>query len=88
MIKHVCQNACFEGARLGTLPGFTESDTEAKVVEILGKYMVKGAIADATYDPATGASTVNISIPVNGNFTLGRAFFKDKHITSEMTLVQ
>ncbi len=88
MMKHVSQNACFEGARLGTLPGYSEKEIETKVIEILDLYMIKGAKANASYDPATGASTVSVAIPVDANFTLGMAFFKGKSITSSMTLVQ
>lgn len=88
MIKHVSQNACFEGARLGTLPGYSESDTESKVLQVLNGYLIKGATADASFEPGTGTSAVSVSIPIDANFTLGRAFFKGKTITAGMTLVQ
>ncbi len=88
MVRHVCQNACFEGARMGTLPGYTPSEIETEVADILELYCVRGATVNASIDPGNGASTVSVSIPIDDNFMLGRGFFQGKAITADMTLIQ
>jgi Flp pilus assembly protein TadG len=88
MIKHVCKNAVFVGARHGTLPGSTETNTEQKVQDILDIYFVEGATIDATIDLGTGASTVNVTVPIDSNVTLGYAFFAGKQFSAEMTLIK
>ena len=88
MIKHVCQNTCFQGARFGTLPGSTDASTEAKVLDMLEMYSVENAIVDATFNVGDGSSTVTVSVPLDSNVNVGYAFFKGKYITASMTLVQ
>lgn len=88
MIKHVCQNACFEGARFGTLPGSTPTETESEVQKVLDIYFVKDATIDATFNAGTGESTVSVSIPMDSNFIGGYAFFQGRAIEADITLFQ
>ena len=88
MIKHVTENAVFVGARHGTLPGATDTSTEAKVQEILDIYFINAATVDASFDAGTGESTVTATVSIDANVSLGYAFFAGKQFTTEMTLIQ
>lgn len=88
MIRHVSQNACFEGVRMGTLPGYSESAVETKVESILDTYLIKDGTANANINLATGVCEVSVIIPLNGNLTIGNGFFKNKTFHYEMRLVQ
>lgn len=84
MVRQVTSTAAFNGARLGTLPGATSADVEARVDEILGIYFVTGATTTATLTETD--TTVHVSVPMSQNSLAIMRFFGDMVLQREFTL--
>jgi Flp pilus assembly protein TadG len=91
MLVNTMENAAYEGARRGIIPGATISNVENEAEAIL---KAVGAInADVTVTPAvitnaTPEVTVDITIPLNDNAWVTPRFTKDAVLHRSCTLTR
>ena len=78
MVRQVTSTAAFNGSRLGSIPGATDVDVEARVNDILGVYFVTGATVTSTF--SIEETTVLVQVPMDQN-----SFFL-KHLFGSLTL--
>jgi Flp pilus assembly protein TadG len=89
MIRQSVENAVYEGARRGIVPGAKVADCKASAQAVLNSISASGSTITVTPSVITKDSpqvTVAVSVPVNNNSWVFPVFFKDKTIASEMTL--
>jgi len=89
MIRQTVENAVYEGCRRGIVPGATAADVNDATQFVLNTILASGA--QITVDPAvitedTADVSVAVVIPVNANSWVPPFFFKDKQISSELTM--
>ena len=84
MCRQVSSTAAFNAARLGSIPGSTSAEVEARAAEILDIYFINGATVTANLTEET--STVQIGVPMNQNSIALLRFFGDVTIQREFTL--
>ena len=84
MIRQVSSTAAFSAARIGTLPGATASEMEARVDLVLSVYSITQAtrVGTVTNDEAT----ISIQIPMSENSWFLKSYFGDSVIQREFTL--
>lgn len=90
MIKHTTEAACYEGARLGIVPGATAENCEAACRDILATAGISQATV--TIDPPslnTESELINVTISVDfaSNTTIAPFFMRDGNFvrTCELT---
>ena len=90
MILHTCENAAFEGARLGIVPGATADDCyqEAnKILNIVGISESTVTVEPAVITDDTPTITVNVQVPLTAaNGYLTPRFVLGKVINKSITL--
>jgi Flp pilus assembly protein TadG len=89
MIRQSVENAVYEGARRGIVPGAKADDCKASAQAVLNSISASGSTITVTPSVITKNTpqvTVAVSVPVNTNSWVFPVFFKDKLIESEMTL--
>ena len=89
MISHTVQNAAYEAARRGIVPGATVALVEATANSLLSSASINGAVI--TVDPTTIQTTteeirVTIRVPVDANTWLPPRFFAGKSVESSCLL--
>lgn len=89
MIRQSIENAAYEGARRGIVPGATAADCRASAQAVLNSVMARNATITVT--PAvivrnTPEVTVAISVPVNSNSWVIPVFFANRTVSGTMTL--
>ena len=84
MIRQVSSTAAFSAARVGTLPGATTSDVEARVDEILDVYSITQATRSASIN--SDEATVTIQIPMSSNSWFLKRYFGSAVIQRDFTL--
>ena len=90
ILQNAVENACFEGARRGIIPGAT-SDFTKTVAE---DFLASSGIADftvevnpPTIDPMTTSISVTASVPINAENGFGiSGFFNGRSLTKEVSL--
>ena len=88
-LLHTAENAAYEAARRGIVPGSTANDCENTANEILTMMGTRGAQVTVTPDPIqpeTDTVNVAIEIPMNQNGLVATRFFKDRNLTTSMTM--
>ena len=89
MIRQSVENAVYEGARRGIVPGATAANCRASAQAVLNSISANGATITVTptiITKDTPEVTVAVSVPVNNNSWVTPVFFADRTISSEMTL--
>jgi len=89
MIRQSVENAVYEGARRGIVPGATAANCRASSQVVLNSISARDATITVTPSVITKDSpevTVAVSVPVNSNSWVVPFFFKDRVISSRMTL--
>ena len=89
MIRQSVENAVYEGARRGIVPGATADDCRASAQVVLNSISASGATISVTPTVITKDTpevTVAVTVPVNNNSWVIPVFFRDKNIASSMTL--
>jgi len=89
MIRQSVENAVYEGARRGIVPGATADNCRASAQAVLNSISAVGAQIDvvpAVITQDTDEITVSVAVPVNSNSWVFPVFFADKTISSSMTL--
>jgi Flp pilus assembly protein TadG len=88
-LLHTADNAAYEGARQGILPGATAADCEQKAQNVLQAIAAKDATVTVTPSQITADTqevTVDIEIPMNTNGYVTGMFFHDQSIHGQCTL--
>lgn len=88
-LRNTVENAAYEGARAGIVPGSTTSDVTTAVQPILNAVGAKSAVI--TTDPAVISDsatsiTVTIDIPLGSNSWIGRT--SSQHMIRSCTLTR
>ena len=90
MIQSAAENACFEGARRGIVPGATAESCRAQCEEILRIAGVQDFTVQVTpnnIDATTEVINVSADIPITARNSFGiSAFFRGRVLRKEITL--
>lgn len=89
MIRQSVENAVYEGARRGIVPGATAANCRASAQAVLNSISASGATITVTPSVITRDTpqvTVAVSVPVNNNSWVIPVFFEGRSISSSMTL--
>jgi Flp pilus assembly protein TadG len=89
MIRQSVENAVYEGARRGIVPGATAANCRDSAQAVLNSISTSGALVTVTpsvITKDTAEVTVAVAVPVNNNSWVIPVFFADKSISSAMTL--
>ncbi|MCC9657468.1 TadE/TadG family type IV pilus assembly protein [Rhodopirellula halodulae] len=89
MIRHTIDNAVYEGARVGIIPGGTNAEIQAEADRIMGTvgvndYALEVRPANITDD--TEEVTVRVSVPLDRNTYLPANYFLGRTIERELTM--
>jgi hypothetical protein len=88
MIRHSVENALYEGARRGIVPGASAADVRSTAVSVLSRIGVSGATIDvspATIVNSTPEVSVRIRLPLDRGLFAPALFFVGKSL--DRTLV-
>ncbi|QDS90429.1 TadE-like protein [Rosistilla ulvae] len=83
MIRHTVDNAVYEAARTGIVPGATSNEVRAKATEILSTIGITNANIKVNPTNITSNSanlTVDITVPIEKNAFGASLFFKGKNV--------
>lgn len=89
IIRHAADNAAYEGARTGIVPGATVADVEAAAQQMLDVVSVGTSTIVVTPNPLTNAAddvTVTVNVPVADNSWMVPKFSNGLTIQSSATL--
>ena len=90
MVQSTVENACFEGARKGILPGGTTAicqSTTEQMLDILGINNYTVTVLPATIDATTDDVTVAVDVPLTAANGFGlTGFMQDATMTKTITL--
>ena len=92
MLQCTVENACFEGARRGMVPGATSSDCRKTAETLLAAGFVRDFVLEvtpSTIDAAAESVVVRASVPITGENSFGfglSGFFLGKSIMKEVSL--
>lgn len=89
MIRQTVENACYEGARRGIVPGATATDCQNSAQAVLNSVSARDSTINVTPSVINGDTsqvTVDITVPVNSNSWVIPVFFANKTISGSMTL--
>lgn len=90
-IINAAENAAYEGARVGILPGATKGRIRRAAREILDAALISGGSITISPDPLTDDATtitVTIQIPLNKNYWGENNLGKGKKVTRSCTLTR
>ena len=90
ILQNAVENACFEAARRGIVPGASGNSTKVVAEE----FLTSSGIADftvevnpPTFDPTTTTISVTASVPINAENGFGiSGFFNNQSMTKEVSL--
>ena len=91
MIRHTVDNAAYEAARAGIVPGATAANVEARarsIMSYVGAVSVDVVITPSVILPETEAVTVEVSVPCNQNAFLAPHFFADGTLVGTTTMTR
>ena len=91
MMLHSADNAAYEGARRGIVPGATSQkvkDEALTVMKTMGAKEVNVIVNPSTITNSTKEVEVRIEVPMNKNSLVAPFLFKDRVISSEMTMLR
>jgi Flp pilus assembly protein TadG len=89
MIRQSIENAVYEGARRGIVPGATADDCRNSAQVVLNSIFARNATISVTptvITQDTSEVTVAVAVPVNSNSWVTPVFFANKTISGAMTL--
>jgi Flp pilus assembly protein TadG len=88
-IVNSAENAAYEGARAGIVPGASASDAISAAQAIINVIGVRNAtvlVEPGTIAANTPEITVTVQVPLNSNSFIAPRFFLDKTLTKACTL--
>jgi Flp pilus assembly protein TadG len=89
MIRQSVENAVYEGARRGIVPGATAANCRDSAQAVLNSIAASAAtidVAPTVITKDTPEVTVTVSVPVDNNSWVMPLFFEGRNISSSMTL--
>lgn len=89
MIRQSVENAVYEGARRGIVPGATAANCRTSAQTVLNSISAGGStitVTPSVINKDTPQVTVAVSVPVDSNSWVVPFFFKGRVISSQMTL--
>ena len=90
MLRNTIENAAFEGARSGIVPGATSSDARTAAQDLLNMLRINDStvtISPATIDDTTESVTVTVATPMSiANHYVTPKFFLGDTLTASITL--
>ncbi len=89
MIRHTVENALYEGARAGIVPGATAANVTTRAQNILGTLGLRSVTIQVTPNPiiaTTQTVQVRIQVPLNQNLFGPAKFFSGKTIDRTFTM--
>lgn len=78
--RHTADNAAYEAARLGIVPGATVQDVQdeaTRIMSFVGARNINVNVAPATITDETEELTVRVEVPIAQNGWLSPIFFRD-----------
>lgn len=87
--KHSVDQAAYEAARVGIVPGATPSQVTAAANRILGATGIRNStvtVSPSTFNGSTSTVTVSIRCPYADNSWMGPVFLVNTNLQSEVTL--
>ena len=91
MLSHTVENAVFEAARRGIVPGATSDDCRAEAQRILGTLSLRNASIRVTPEQITRNTdqvTVSIEVPYAGNAFVPIRLFNGARVQRQLTMVR
>ncbi|QDV56864.1 TadE/TadG family type IV pilus assembly protein [Rosistilla oblonga] len=91
MIRHTVDNAVYEAARTGIVPGATSNEVRTKANEILATIGITNAnvkVTPANISSAATNLTVDITVPIEKNAFGASLFFKGKSVQRALTMAR
>ena len=91
MLIHTVENAAYEGARTGIIPGASATNVEAEAARILGTLGVRNAtitITPSTIEDDTESVTVDIRVPFGPNSFAPSILFGDAVVQRDLTMIR
>jgi len=89
MIRQTVENAVYEGSRRGVVPGATADDCRNAALAVLNSVSANDADIDVvpvTLTDNVPEVTVSVEVSLNSNSWVVPFFFRDRFVTSSMTL--
>ncbi len=90
MLRNTIENAAFEGARSGIIPGASANDARTAAQDLLDMLQINDStvtVSPSTIDNSTTSVTVSISTPMSmANHYVTPKFFLGKTLTASVTL--
>ncbi len=83
MIRHTVENALYEGARVGIVPGATPAQIQTVARSVLARIGITGAVIDvspAVIDNSTREVSVRIRLPLDSGLFAPAKFFLGKSL--------
>ena len=91
MLKHTVNQAAYEGARCGIVPGASEDDVEAaagQIMEAASAFEYTIDVDPSTITQTTEQVTVTVDAAMDDNSWLGAVFFSGQTFSGQCTLTR
>ena len=91
LLRHTINNAAFEGARIGIIPGATAADCIAESNRLLAMGFVTSAtvtVTPSTIEDDTEAISVTVTVPLAENLWAASVFFGTSEMSRTSTIVR
>lgn len=88
MLRHSIDNAAYEGARRGIIPGASASNCQAaanRILQAVGARDYTITVTPSTISDVTTQVTVDVQLPLNGNSYVTARFLADKTLQASST---
>ena len=89
MIRHTADNAVYEAARVGIIPGASAGDARQEAERILNSLGLSNydvRVTPSNIDSDTEEVTVSVEVPLDGNSFVPNQFVGGKRIERELTM--
>ena len=91
MLVHTVDNAVYEGARRGVIPGATAAECRAEAQQILATLGIRSAnisVSPANITASTPQITVDITVPFGENSFVPAHFFQGAAVQRSLTMIR
>ena len=91
MIRHMLDNAVYEAARKGIVPGATGAEVAAEAKKFLDTLGIRNAqitLSPSVINDSTKTITLKISVPMEKNSFVPPSLLQDKSISRQITMTR